>query len=446
MNALRTVPSGLRAAAAMLAVLPVAAQQPLSLAEAVGRSLAQHPATEAGQANVRAARQSEAEAQAGRWLRVDYTESFNRSNNPVFVFSSLLTQRQFGASNFALGPLNHPGFVSNFQSLVTAAQPLYDGGRARAAMAQAAGGRVAAEAEEKGIRLGLAREAAAAYLSALLAGEGVRVAQSALQSAEASLKAAESLRDAGRATELDVLAVKVHRAAMEEQLIRRRSELRQAEAALNEAMGAPLAEPHRLTSNLTSSGAQTGSQPTDRPEQQAAAAQLQQAEAQRSQARAAMLPQISVQGAFEADRQHFVNRGGANWLAGVTLKWTPFQAGADRARLRSAAERIAGAKAQQRALESRIALEVMQSGEALQAAQARVVAGAAAVAMAAESLHITKNRYEAGLATVTELLRAETAQAEAELRRLAAQHDVRLAEVALEAARGTLKADSAVLR
>ncbi|MCX6598621.1 MAG: TolC family protein [Acidobacteria bacterium] len=435
-----------RAAASMLMLGPLAAQEPLSLSQAVGRSLATHPAVAAGQAGVRAAQQGEVEARAGRWARVDYTESFNRSNNPVFVFSSLLTQREFAASNFALGPLNRPDFVNNFQSLVMAVQPLYDGGRARAAMAQAEGGRAAAEADEQGLRLLLARQTATAYLNAVLAAEGVRVAVAALESATASLKTAENIRDAGRSTELDVLAVKVHRAAMAEQLIRRESEQRQAQAALNEAMGVSLSESHRLTSVLTSSGVATAAPRPDRPEQHAAAAQLRQAEAQRLAARAAMLPQVSAQGAFEADRQRFVNRGGANWLAGVTLKWTPFQAGADRARVRAATERIAGVKANQRALDSRIALEVMQGGEAVQSAQARVAASSAAVEMAAESLRITKNRYEAGLATVTELLRAETAQAEASLRLLAAQHDVRVSEVALEAARGTLTADSPVLQ
>ncbi|MCX6593044.1 MAG: TolC family protein [Acidobacteria bacterium] len=419
---------------------------PLSLAAAVGRSLANHPMLAAGQAGVRAAQQGEREARAGRWARVDFSESFNRSNNPVFVFSSLLTQRQFAASNFSLGALNRPDFVNNFQSLVVAEQPLYDGGRARAAMAQAAGGRAEAEADEQSLRLALARRTAEAYLNAVLAREGVRVAAAALESAQASLKTAESIRDAGRSTELDVLAVKVHRAAMAEQLIRRQSEQRQAEAALNEAMGAPLSLRVTLTTDLAPPSSAAPPTTVERPEQRIADAQLRQAEALRQAAHAAMLPQVVARGVFEADRQRFVTDGGANWLAGVTLKWTPFQAGADRARVRAAVERINGVKANRKALDSRIALELEQSQEAVISAQARASATEEAVAMAAESLRITKNRYEAGLATVTELLRAETASAESGLRLLAARHNLRLSEVAREAARGTLTADSAVLR
>ena len=51
--------------------------------------------------------------------------------------------------------------------------------------------------------------------------------------------------------------------------------------------------------------------------------------------------------------------------------------------------------------------------------------GAAAVAQAEESLRITKNRYDSGLTTVTDLLRNETALLEARTRRLAAIHDQR---------------------
>jgi outer membrane protein TolC len=65
--------------------------------------------------------------------------------------------------------------------------------------------------------------------------------------------------------------------------------------------------------------------------------------------------------------------------------------------------------------------------------------------MAEESLRIIKNRYEAGLAEVTELLRAETALLESRNRSLEAIRDQRLAAVTLEAARGKLTKDSDVV-
>ena len=63
----------------------------------------------------------------------------------------------------------------------------------------------------------------------------------------------------------------------------------------------------------------------------------------------------------------------------------------------------------------------------------------AAVAMADESLRITKNRFESGMSTVTDLLRNETAALDARTRRLAAVYQQRIAEVNLDYATGTLK-------
>jgi len=66
--------------------------------------------------------------------KANYSESFTRSDNPVFAFSSLLTQHQFGAENFDIGPLNRPDPRNNFQSQLTVDQTLYDAGQSRQAV------------------------------------------------------------------------------------------------------------------------------------------------------------------------------------------------------------------------------------------------------------------------------------------------------------------------
>ena len=68
---------------------------------------------------------------------------------------------------------------------------------------------------------------------------------------------------------------------------------------------------------------------------------------------------------------------------------------------------------------------------------ADLVASAAA-AEAQEAHRIVQDRHQAGLTTVTELLRSEAALAAARTRRLAAIYDHRVAEAALRHAAGTL--------
>ena len=53
------------------------------------------------------------------------------------MFSSLLTQHQFGAENFQIGLLNNPNFLNNFQSQLTADQALYDAGQTKHAVRSA---------------------------------------------------------------------------------------------------------------------------------------------------------------------------------------------------------------------------------------------------------------------------------------------------------------------
>ena len=86
-----------------------------------------------------------------------------------------------------------------------------------------------------------------------------------------------------------------------------------------------------------------------------------------------------------------------------------------------------------------------QAYAGLQAASQRIQVAATAVAAAEESLRITQNRYEAGLATVTDLLRTETALLDTKTRYLASLHDERLAATMVEFAAGRLTADSGVL-
>jgi outer membrane protein TolC len=83
----------------------------------------------------------------------------------------------------------------------------------------------------------------------------------------------------------------------------------------------------------------------------------------------------------------------------------------------------------------------------LEAARQRVDVTRQAAAQAAESLRILQDRYAASLATMTDVLSAETAHARAQRDHLNAIFDCRIAYAALELATGELSADSpAVVR
>ena len=105
-----------------------------------------------GPARRRSARRRSAltQARAGYLPKVDVAESWQRGNQPVFVFSSLLAQRQFTAADFALDALNHPDAVDNFRSAVMIEQSLFDGATRANVAAAGIGHDMAAAARHDG--------------------------------------------------------------------------------------------------------------------------------------------------------------------------------------------------------------------------------------------------------------------------------------------------------
>src|SRR5665213_3402356 len=112
-------------------------QDPMSIKDAVRTALEKNRSIEASSAAQQAAKSKVQEARGGFLPKVNYSESWTRSDNPVFVFSSLLTQHQFGTQNFDIGSLNNPSFLTNFQSQLTADQPIYDAGQTKRAVRSA---------------------------------------------------------------------------------------------------------------------------------------------------------------------------------------------------------------------------------------------------------------------------------------------------------------------
>ena len=437
----------------VLVATALQAQAPLGLRDAARMALSKHPSVEAVAGRAKAAEARIEQARSGFRPKVNYTESFMRSDNPVFVFSSLLTQHQFTEQNFLIGPLNRPEALNNFQSQLSVDQVVYDAGQVRQQTKAAELGRSVAHEDQRRTEMQLIAGVVRAYHGAVVAGESLNVAREAVRSAEADLKRAEAVRAAGMSTDADVLSIRVHLAAMREQEIRRSYDLEVARAALNEALGLPLDTQHELSTPLAPLA--VAAHPAadyekkavaERPEVRQVQLATRLAETQAAQARSSLLPQVGLRAMFEADRQRFVTRGGGNWLIGATLRWNLFNGFADRARIEEASHALAAARAQERQTDSGIRLQVRRAEADFKAAEERVHVTEAAVAMAEESLRITKNRYESGLSTVTDLLRNETALLEARTRRLAAVYDSRLAAASLELATGTLTVDSEILQ
>ncbi|MEZ5284260.1 MAG: TolC family protein [Vicinamibacterales bacterium] len=168
------------------------------------------------------------------------TESWQRGNAPVFVFSSLLSARRFAAGNFAIDALNRPDPIGFFHGAVSVEQVLFDGGRTAAGVAARRSAARMAEAGRDAVALALAEQVAAAYGQVLTADAAQRAAGAAVDAAVEDVGRAERRRDAGTVTEADVLALQVHLAGMRQQVIESAGQAAIARATLNRLRGRPL--------------------------------------------------------------------------------------------------------------------------------------------------------------------------------------------------------------
>lgn len=437
----------------MLTAAPLRAQDALTLRQAVDLALHSNPLAAAADAGEKEAQARIQQAHSGYLPRVQFSESFQRGNNPVFGFSSLLNQHRFSEADFALASLNRPDAMNNYQSQLTIEQVIFDAGQTRRSVAAARFTHQMAGEDTRRSRSDIILNVLRAYFAVTLAEKNLEVARQSVDSARADLARAESIYHSGRSTQADVLALRVHLAGMQEGQIRSSNDLAIAHAALNDALGVSLDRTFELTTPLESSvRASEGTleeyrrlASEERPEMRQAELAQRLARTQREVAVAAYWPHVAFQGIVEADAQNFITKGGANWSTAVTLRWNLWNGGETTARVKEARFAESRSEAIRKRTDSAIQLEVRKAYLDLSAAAQRTEVASAAAAEAEEALRIIQNRHDAGLITITELLRSEVALAAARTQRLAAIYDYRIAVATLEHAAGTLGADSTLV-
>jgi outer membrane protein TolC len=428
--------------AAGLGAGQAAAQSPLTLDEAIARALKQNPATRGADAARREASERARQARAGWMPRLDVTETWQRGNQPVFVFGSILAQRSFTEANFAIDALNHPDPVSNFRTGISVEQLVFDGVRTRSANRSAAIGEEIADAGSRETAAALRLGATKAFGEVLMAQANRAAAAAAIDSAEEDVRRAERRRDAGLATEADVLAVKVYLAQIRERQISAASRETVARLQLNEMMGEPLDARFELQAPAA---AAEGTTPAvadleaealaNRPDVIRAAAQERLAQESITAAKSVFYPQAAVQGVYEFNGGTFSDRVSA-WTVGAVIRWNLFGGFADSAKLGEAKAAAERAQADRQRQEAAARVDVRAAMARLEEARAREEVGRLAVAQAKESHRIVRDRFDAGLAPVNDLLRSSTAVLDAESHRTGAAVDVLISAAMLERALG----------
>jgi outer membrane protein len=437
------------AALCILWNLPSVAQERLTLSEAAAQALESNPELAMDEPGRQAANE-EFKAAKERYLpRLDFEMSYLAGNNPAFVFSTLLTQQKFTEANFNIDTLNSPSAEDNWQTRFTLQQTLWDFGRTRTYREMAnLGVQMADQTHEEHVRQVLLAVIDAYYATTLARGS-LETARTAVRSAEAIVSRAEERVKEGVAVEADLLRSRVYLSAARQQEIQAAGNLENAQARLNRLMGRPLNQPVGETAALIpvrisppSEEKLLEEQKQSRPDYRNLVTELKVAELASKAKKKEFLPVLSGYGTWEVDNPLPETSGGDNWAAGISLNWNLFAGGGDKARLDASRFRLEQKRRQIQAMESAMALEIRNAMVQYRSAEQQVAAAQAAEAQSEEGLRILKNRYEAGLATMTDLLSAETARSSARTNLTGAIYRQRLSYAHIEYVAGILSPTS----
>jgi len=87
---------------------------PLTLGEAIKMGLANNPQIAAVKSKVDASMAIVSQARSGFFPRVDISESFSRTTNPMWAFGTKLNQEVITSEDFDPQTLNDPEAINNF--------------------------------------------------------------------------------------------------------------------------------------------------------------------------------------------------------------------------------------------------------------------------------------------------------------------------------------------
>jgi outer membrane protein TolC len=378
-----------------------------------------------------------------------------RTTDPIGVFGSSLRQRAVTEANFDPQRLNYPSPVGNYQGGLVLEQPLInaDAWTGRRAAVKAAD---ATRATEEWTRLSTHVDVVRAYYGAVLASERAATLRAAARAAHGHVAETEAMVRQGLVTKSDALLAAVRAADVDAQLAEADGAAiiaRREFAVLLGRVGADsspdLIAPAQLPSSArisTEVAGDTAMLPAlPRADVRAATDGVDATHADAMRARSTLLPRVNGFARLDWNSASRLYAGDRNWTVGVMASWNLLPGPGELADVEAAAGRAAAATAQADAARATARLEDEQTRIALIVALTRLDISERAAAQSAEAHRMVSRKYEAGLASVVELLDAQAAETQSALRLSQARWDAIVTDAERRRALGLDPATLAVL-
>jgi outer membrane protein len=287
-----------------------------------------------------------------------------------------------------------------------------------------------------------AYEVAASYSRVLQARAARRVARESVRLAESVLDIARKSLKAGLVESDQVLRAEVQLAQSRRAVVNTERTERVAVAALNQAIGLNVSAPTEIVDRTEEepfelSLAQCLQRAVEnRREFRVARRAIEVAAEGERVAHAEFLPRIYSEAVMGEEDGHKTLHGFTSG-GSINIAWSPFQGGRRLGEVRAASANFRAASAQAQVVCDTIAFEVNEAYRDVEAARQSIALARPAVTQARENLRLVTRKYEAGDATPTDIVDAETALTRAEQDLYTARYDYLTALARIDYATGT---------
>lgn len=395
----------------------------ISFSEAVSLALKSNPRIGVSRAKVEAASAQVLEARGSGLPKVNMEVGGSRSNNPLTVFASKLSQgsvtfNDFGASQFT-GPsslnvkpiaLNSPGYYTNWNTAVVVTIPLFSGGQSLAKVAKSQSLLNAAQRGDQSARIELTYDVLQAYEGVHVTEKLVAIAKKALVAATDYIKLTKDLHKQSVVIESDVLLAENYyrsvRVTLEAAVNEKSNQLEAFQLMIGKDRYVPgkhiqLAIPDKSITYLQNRAHLTNAQ------LQSLKSMVEASRSDMDTARASYWPQLNLQLRHDWNAPALSLSGESN-TAMLEMNWQLFSSGEQYGATKQAAAQFEQAQAEMDNAANNIQLQVGQALRAIKTAEIQLNVSVVNANKSIEIIRELKRRYGQGLIPLGQLLDAQS--------------------------------------
>ncbi|OGU13069.1 MAG: hypothetical protein A2076_07255 [Geobacteraceae bacterium GWC2_53_11] len=387
----------------------------LTLKDAIGRGLENNNRIKAALFTSQAARQGVTSATSRYLPAIAFEETLVVSNSPINTFMMKLDEGRFTNNDFQISNLNNPSAQHDFKTALSIQQPLFV--PALASMRElAVKDAQKSELDLEAARQGIAFQVFHTYLNVQRAAAQLKASDQAVADARENMRLATVRTASGVGLKSDELRSRTNLSQVEQQQITARNNVTLSRMKLAQLIGLPEDASYEVSGLLEDVSVPEMNEQVvtealqNRVEIKQSQTDLEKSDTALRLARSEYLPTVGAFASYQLNAQD-TPFGADNdaWTAGVSLKWNIFDG------FRTTSERkraLSGQSAAREMLESATKDVRYQVKESYirrdEAAKQREVARNS-VQDAEETVRLLTKRYENSLATMVELLDAQSA-------------------------------------